>query len=118
MSNVQIINLTPHEVNLITEGGVTLNYPSQGVARCAQDDVQWGELSQKGGSVPLFHTTFGDVTGLPDQEEGFFYIVSALVRAAVPNRSDVISPTRLVRNELGAIIGCGGFTSNNCNGGV
>jgi len=117
MNNTQIINLTPHEVNLITEEA-TFSYPSQGVARCAQEDVECGSINFEDVTIPLLHTTFGDVTGLPDQEDGVFYIVSALVRAAVPNRSDVISPTRLVRNELGAIIGCGGFASNNCNGGV
>ena len=56
--------------------------------------------------VPLITQTFGEVVGLPAPEEGKFYIVSALVRAACPDRYDLGSPAELVRDDAGRIIGC------------
>ena len=35
-----------------------------------------------------------------------FYIVSQLVKSALPNRSDLLVPAEMVRDEKGAIIGC------------
>ena len=35
-----------------------------------------------------------------------FYIVSQLVKSALPNRSDLLVPAEMVRDEKGAILGC------------
>ena len=35
-----------------------------------------------------------------------FYIVSQLVKSALPNRSDLLVPAEMVRDEKGMIIGC------------
>jgi hypothetical protein len=40
------------------------------------------------------------------------YIVSAMVRVAVPLRMDVFSPADFVRDEKGTIIGCRALEGN------
>jgi len=51
-------------------------------------------------------TSYGRVEGLPEPETGVLYLVSAVVRAAVPGRADVASPGDLVRDGEGNVIGC------------
>jgi len=58
------------------------------------------------GGVPLTRTTYGEVV------EGTLYVVSGLVRAAVPERTDVASPGELVRDALGVVTGCRGLVVN------
>lgn len=99
----KLINLTPHAVVLVLpDGGTRAVEPSGSVARCAMETVQFGEAF----GVPLRRASYGEVSGLPAPEEGVVYIVSALVRAAVPARGDVASPSDFVRNEAGQVVGC------------
>jgi hypothetical protein len=99
------INLTPHAITLV-DGTVV---PTSGtVARCAMVRKSIGVA----GNMPLFLTAFGDVQDLPPSVEGCFYIVSALVRTASPNRFDLASPADLVRDDKGNIIGCKSFDVN------
>jgi len=46
---------------------------------------------------------------MPEQVSGVAYIVSALVRSAYPDRTDLLIPHGLVRDDDGNIIGCRGF---------
>lgn len=57
-------------------------------------------------SIPVTGTTYGDVQGLPDQEEGTIYIVSSIVAKRVPDRLDVFIPNESVRDSEGNIVGC------------
>lgn len=103
--NARFLNLTPHAVVVVN--GPTLP-PSGQVARCSSASVPAGEH----GGVPLSRVSFGAVEGLPDPEPGVIFVVSGLVRAAVPGRSDVASPGDLVRDEKGAVVGCKGLVVN------
>lgn len=105
MNNPRFVNLTPHPITIVNGPTVA---PSGQLARCASQSVPAGEH----GGVALSRVTFGAVEGLPDPEPGVLYIVSALVRAAIPTRSDVASPGDLCRDEKGAVIGCKGLTVN------
>ena len=98
-----LVNLTPHNVNL---PGLTL--PPAGLARVSvtMAEVGHGTMPDHIGAVPLLRGTYGDVTGLPEPEEGTIYIVSAMVRMALPGRKDLASPARLVRDDKGNITGC------------
>lgn len=101
-----IINLTPHEINVV--GGAAFP-PSGTVARVATVTESYGSRD----GVPLTTQRFGEVTGLPDQEPGGpLYVVSAMVRMAVPHRGDVASPGELVRDASGAVIGCASLVVN------
>lgn len=104
---MKFINLTPHNINVVTNGQ-TFSFPSNGLARVSTKQVQIGDIN----GIPIFSTEYGQVEGLPDQEDGTIFIVSTLVRAQVPHRKDVFSPKGLVRDENGAVIGCEGLDSN------
>jgi hypothetical protein len=102
---MNIINLTPHNVNVITGNGVMITYPkSNTVARVSQTNT----LININNGISFFKTVYGDVENLPNSSPDTLYIVSALVKAQA-NRSDLISPADLVRDADGNIIGCKGF---------
>jgi hypothetical protein len=106
---MNIVNLTPHALNLMPEGpdGPTVTIPPSGqVARCAVDRVQVDTVSVDGISVPVNQTRFGEVSDLPDPQPDTIFVVSALVAQAVPDRQDVFITDDAVRDEQGRIIGC------------
>lgn len=100
---MKFVNLTPHEVRVFLEEGVSTRLaPSGQIARVLATTSDAGHF----GNVPLVKTSFGEVSGLPDSEKGTLYIVSAMVRMALPSRKDLASPGDLVRDESGNVIGC------------
>jgi hypothetical protein len=107
--NSTVVNLTPHNVNVINDDGTTTYPPSGTVARVTTQSVRVGLL---GDGTPLFRTLYGEVEGLPEPTEGTVYLVSSLVRNRVPNRTDVFSPFQLVRDENGNTVGCRGLDVN------
>lgn len=102
-----IINLTPHRINIVDEeGNVVKIFESSGVARAAQNDVQIGMLE----GIPIIETKFGEPVDLPEYNQGTYYIVSALTAkaASLSGRStrDLLLTGKTVRNSDGQIIGC------------
>jgi hypothetical protein len=93
-----ITNLTPHSINL---PGMTIPASGQ-VARVSVSLAEAGEID----GVALVRGSYGQVTDLPDAVPGTVYVVSALVRAACPERRDLASPAKLVRDDAGRITGC------------
>lgn len=104
---MKIVNLTPHVVNVVGEGACTLP-PSGQVARVSSTTTEVRRVN----GIPCSAVSYGKVEGLPEPEEGTLYVVSALVRAAVPHRTDVASPGELVRDNDGKPIGCRGLAVN------
>jgi hypothetical protein len=101
-----LVNLTPHSVTIHAPNGAVVTLPpSEGIARVATEATQVGTVD----GFPVYREEYGEVTGLPEPQEGTHYIVSALVRAASPDRGDLLSPGRLVRDDQGRVIGCEGF---------
>jgi hypothetical protein len=106
---MEIINLTPHTVNMVSEEGVEISrFISQGEARCKQSIEKVGEIN----GILITETQFGEVYGLPDEKEGTYYIVSRLVMQACNNRNDLLVPNEIVRDMEGKIIGCKSFSRN------
>jgi len=106
-------NLTPHAVNILdTEGKniVTLDKPIQGTELPRVSTQK--ELRFEHEGVPVSSSEFGDVDNLPDQEEGVYLVVSGMVRAALPDRKDLLSPGDLVRGADGNPVGCCGLVCN------
>ena len=102
-----IINLTPHKINIVDEeGNVVKIFESSGVARAAQNDVQIGMLE----GIPIIETKFGEPVDLPEYNQGTYYIVSALTAKAASlsgrNTRDLLLTGKTVRNSDGQIIGC------------
>ena len=102
LTTTTIVNLTPHAIVV----GSRSFPPSGSLARVAMLISPQGEID----GVPLFSTAFGQVEGLPPMEAGKYYLVSALVASAEKDRTDLLSPSGLVRDEKGIVIGCEGFT--------
>jgi len=105
---LNIINLTPHALNLMPAGpdGPVVTIPPSGlVARCAVDRVQVDTVTVDGMSVPVNRTQFGSVSDLPNPQPDTIFVVSALVAQAVPDRPDVFIVDDAVRDEQGRIIG-------------
>lgn len=106
---MNFVNLTPHDVSISMPDGSSKLLPKSGKeARC--DEVS--ELVGEWEGIPLYVTAYGEVIGLPQVEEGTVFIVSFMVRAALPHRSDLASPGKLVRDDKGQIIGCKGLVVN------
>lgn len=101
-----IKNYTPHAVNVHVDGQLVFSRTSDGVARCAIVTVDDGNID----GIPVVKTTFGQVEGLPEQEEGVFIVVSRIVFDAAKDRSDLLVPGTAIRDEKGAVIGCNGFS--------
>jgi hypothetical protein len=107
----QLINLTPHTINIIL-GNKTYDVPASGtVARCSQTEKVIGTIEVAGAvSIPVTNQSFGDVTDLPEPKDGVFYIVSRLVASACPSRIDLLIPGPMVRDDDGKVIGCRGLS--------
>lgn len=111
METTNVINLTPHTINLVSEDGTQLlSLESQGVARVASTTEVVGYLQVGEVVVPQTHTTFGEVEGLPEQAPGIGYIVSNMIISALAqqgvHRGDLFTPGLQVRDEQGRVIGC------------
>ena len=102
----QILNFTPHNLNVVDINGVTQQLPSVGVARLATSTVSVNPINGFG----VVATAFADVTGLPDPVSGTYYVVSRLVFSACPGRLDVLCPGELIRDIDGNVVGCKGFS--------
>jgi len=105
-----IINLTPHALNIQGEGEKFVSLPPSGeVARVSvsYNDSATIELDEV--KIPVRIPVYGEIVGLPDPVPGNLYIVSGMVKAAVPGRDDVLSPGELIRAADGQPIGCDGL---------
>lgn len=101
---MNIINLTPHTIVLPDREIFVLGV----IARCEEVTEQVGNID----GIKIVEKSYGVVKDLPEQEEGIMYIVSMMVRLALPNRYDILSPGDLVRDEDGNIVGCLNLVSN------
>jgi hypothetical protein len=105
-------NLTSHAITVFAADGKTLIItvpPSGELARVGISRVDIGVPIE---GIPVYVGTYGAVTGLPAIALGTIYLVSAMVRQAVPSRRDVLSPGELIRNADGQPIGCRGLEAN------
>lgn len=105
---MKLINLTPHPVTIITESGQVTIQPEDTPARVAMlPEEPFGTVEVDGVSVPIVHTASADhTTGLPDQQDGVYLIVSMQVAGAIPGRMDLLICNSAVRDAGGTIIGC------------
>ena len=102
----KILNFTPHALNVVGLDGSVTTFPSVGVARIATSTVSVNPINGFG----VVETTFADVTGLPDPQDGVYYVLSRLVFSACPGRLDILCPGELIRDVDGNVIGCKGFS--------
>lgn len=110
-------NLTPHEVKIFKLNGTVpdLDVVIEANDLVARVSCEYIKVDKKVEGVDMYRTVFGEVTGLPDYEEGVYLLVSAMVREALPLRSDLVSPGQLLRDNDGNVIGCLGLVGNFSN---
>lgn len=105
---LEIINLTPHALNLrAADGSIQVIPPSGQVARVAETRVALPPVA----GLSVSRATYGAVEGLPDPTEGKIFVVSGMVLAAVPHRADVFAPGPAIRDSEGKIIGADGLSA-------
>jgi hypothetical protein len=109
---VNLVNLTPHAVNLLREdGGLIVSVPPNGqVARVQTLATETGSVEINGYSIPIVSTEYGEVENLPEPQEDTIFIVSVLVVSALKGqRNDVVAPDTgpesVVRDAQGQIRG-------------
>lgn len=102
---MKIINLTPHELNLIIGDKEIRILPSGIIARCEVTRQQIDSIIVDSVEIPINKAVFGKVENLPEPQDNTIYVVSSLVAQAVPHRNDVFVPDDTVRDDQGRIIG-------------
>jgi hypothetical protein len=100
-----LVNMTPHPITIVDAfNQVVLVIPFSGnQIRLKAETIV---LEETVFGVPLSKTVFSEPVGLPDYSEGTYYIVSQLVKSALPLRTDLLVPAEVVRDTTGNIIGC------------
>lgn len=105
----RIVNLTPHTVTLVTDEDQFDLPPSGQVARCSPTTKVVDVLQVGGMNVPIRVTWMGEVSGLPEPEDGVLYLVSRVVAETLSQRGDLIITDDTVRDDNGRIVGCRAF---------
>lgn len=97
-----IVNLTPHTINIYdVNGNEVSKFESMGIARADSSETVVDYIND----IPVVEMTYGAPIGLPDPIEGTAYIVNMLtIQAAVQvgrTTSDLYTTADLVRNDKG-----------------
>ena len=102
---MNIINMTPHPIHIVgDDSSVIKTIPQSGnLIRLSASTVDAGFTVN---DVKVTKTVFGTPEGLPEYSLGTFYVVSQLVKSALPTREDLLVPAEVVRDNNGNIIGC------------
>ena len=101
----ELLNFTPHYLNIHSNGKVTVVPPSGQVARVT---TSYNKVNTVAG-IDVYSCVYGNVDGLPEPQDGKIFVVSGVVKSAVPDRLDVMSPGELIRDSDGKPIGCNGL---------
>ena len=105
----KLVNKCPHNIDIVDEDGtliITLE-PKGTPARVSQSEIV---LDVSGFPCKVTKQVFGQVEGLPEPAPGVAFVVSRLVAAACPERTDLVIPGPLVRDESGNPVGCRGLS--------
>lgn len=99
-THVRLVNLTGHSLKLASRGDEALYLPSEGRAR-VDSGMRMVDRFVVGMRIviPLLEITENKIVDLPDPVEGIVYIVSGIVAGSVRDRDDVVTPSRVVRDD-------------------
>ena len=102
--NMDIVNLTQHSITEVTTGQT---FPPSGRVVRVRTASRLVRTHQ---CCPIYDYNTEEIVGLPEAKENTLYIVSALALNAVPaERTDVVAPGAIHRDENKRPIGCFGF---------
>jgi hypothetical protein len=107
---MNLVNLTPHPINVISGNKVVIISTSGIVARCTTVISDLDPIYLDNVKIPITQSLIGDIINLPEPQPSTYYIASILVatKAKQLGRTDVVSPDT-IRDDQGNIIGCKGF---------
>lgn len=100
----KIINKTPHAVYILKDDHSILRmFPkSNGMIRVGEVTVKIQPID----GIPVTSTIWAMTESVPVEVVGTYYIVSQLVKNALPLRKDLLVPKGVVRDDNGNILGC------------
>ena len=107
---MKIINLTPNAINFRIYDNCSLLMtttiePSGVIARVSTKEVPMDSINE----IPVIRTEYGEIENLPAPCEGTVYVVSSLVAARCPERSDVFITGRPIRDKEYQLVGYAGL---------
>ena len=102
---MKLINLTPHTIIIPGSGEIE---PSGYIARVNTQLSQIGKVN----GIPIMVSRNLGTSNIPEPVDGVLYIVASMVRQNCPDRKDLASPSKLLRNEHGGVVGCGALEVN------
>lgn len=107
---MKLVNCTPHDVVITDVLGMYLSFPASGICpRVSSKEVPTDTIEVGGSVIATCRREYGAVEGLPEPAEDTLYIVSSMVKAACPDRADLVVPHDFYRNEKGDIVACKKF---------
>lgn len=102
---MELRNHTPHDpLTYLAPDAEPLVLPQLGLARCRESHIEDGSFDEAG-RFPRTLVQYSEVSGLPDPEPDVLFVVSQLVVAACPDRTDLAYPAGLVRDDAGTVVG-------------
>lgn len=101
---MEILNCTPHAINIIVNGESKTYEPSGIIPRVT---TSYSEVEMYEG-LPFVKSYKGEVENLPERKRDVLLLVSGMVFEAVSNfRTDIIAPdtgSTAIRNDKGHIV--------------
>lgn len=108
-STMHLVNLTPHSITIKTPTGL-VTLPATGtVARVTEKRIAYKTIVIQGHEIQITRVIRGKAENLPEPSGLTFYIVSSIVANACKDRSDLLTPGQLCRDDSGNVIGCLGL---------
>lgn len=106
MEKIEFINLTSHDINIVTkEGELLRTIKSSKEVRCECYDQIITHINEGGMLIPITRKNFRLAEKLPEPKRGIFYIVSKIVAETAKNRLDLLIPGETIKKD-GIICGC------------
>ena len=102
---MNLVNLTPHPI--VISGHETI-MPSGSIARVNTQLCNVGEVN----GIPIMVSKTLGISNVPEPEADTMYIVASMVRIHLPDRKDLCSPSKLIRNQHGGVVACGALEVN------
>lgn len=120
---MKLVNLTPHNVFLIDEGGnIITSFPAHPDPPRVEEvysppevipvDCDFGRSGFRQLGIEIYRKAYQNVE-LPAREHDTLYIVPLLIAQVRKDRDDLLIPNHVVRDSKGVIIGCRSFATVN-----